>query len=321
MIELTIDADAAGKRLDRYLAGRFEDLGVGRINSQLRRRGITVNRKKVHADHRLEQGDVVRLYCEAVPRRIAGETIEEYRAAYRGLNESIGILYEDADVLIADKAAGVLSQRARPSDMSVNEWLIGLLLERGELRADTLGTFRPGVCNRLDRNTSGCIICSKTLAGARGMSTLISKGQVGKFYSALVYGDVRTPGELNGSLVKDAHTNTVTVDAGEAVLQDGARKVRLTYRPVAHMSGMTLLEVRLHTGKTHQIRAQLSAAGYPIVGDPKYGDRERDRGRVRGQRLHCTRLVFPEDKSLGELMGREIVSPIPISWGVEVRAI
>ena len=176
MTELIIDADAAGKRLDKYLSGRFRGLGIGRINKELRQRGITVNRKKTPADYRLQQGDVIRLYCEVPSQQQSDPALTQYAEARARFGSRISVLYEDADVMIIDKPAGILSQKAAPEDLSINEWFIGLMLERGEATAESLVSFRPSVCNRLDRNTSGCLICGRTLSGSRRMGACILSG-------------------------------------------------------------------------------------------------------------------------------------------------
>ena len=218
--------------------------------------------------------------------------------AYRQIKGRIGddgILYEDPDILIVRKPVGVLSQKAADTDRTMNEWLLGYLIENGEADAATLSRFKPSVCNRLDRNTGGILICSKSLTGARKIAELLRDRTLRKFYRAAVLGTVKKGGKIEGYLSKDTVTNTVNFTE---TAKNGGDWTRTTYAPVITGGRYSLLEMELITGKTHQLRSHLAQMGHPILGDPKYGDRkvnEKIRGEfgLRGQMLWCCRVEFP----------------------------
>ena len=158
-------------------------------------------------------------------------------------------------------------------------------------------TYRPSVCNRLDRNTSGLVICAKSLAGSQRLNELIRERRIRKFYRLFVKGVVREEGVLSGYLSKDVKTNRVAISSQAAL--DG-RKVLTRYYPVRNFSDITCLEAELVTGKTHQIRAHMALTGHPIVGDAKYGDaafneKFKKKYQLHYQLLHASRLEFPAD--------------------------
>lgn len=266
---------------------------------------------------------------------IPGAAPSEFAAAYRKF-AGIGILFENEHIVIVDKPAGILSQKAERMDLSLNEWLIGYLLANGSLSEEELRTFHPSVCNRLDRNTSGIVLCGKSLAGLQELSSLLKEGSIlqerslRKFYRTICAGEIKQEMVLEGMLKKDSKTNKVTIEhisreraagkwasgentaakalsvqlaAGEAAdfRTDGVY-VRTAVRPIACGGGYTYLEAELFTGKSHQIRAQLAAIGHPIIGDVKYGDEERNRYFMRKYRLkthllHACCVQFPPEDS------------------------
>ena len=218
------------------------------------------------------------------------------------------ILYEDEDILVLSKPAGMLSQKASAGDYSANDFVIDYLLESGQLCEQDLVTFRPSICNRLDRNTSGLLIAGKTTRGLQRINGQLRDRSVRKFYHCLVLGELAEEGLREGYLCKDEKTNTVRVSADPDELcrenshTSGGKavsRIETAWKPLKAENGMTFLEVHLITGKTHQIRAQLAAEGHPILGDPKYGDREANRKLKRefgvdAQLLHACRMEFPE---------------------------
>lgn len=263
----------------------------------------------------------------------SGRDAAEYVRAYHALSDSgISVLYEDSNILIADKPAGVLSQKAENTDISLNEWLIGYLLEEKSFPAEELHTFRPSVCNRLDRNTSGIVLCGKSLAGSQYLSSHIKDRSIQKFYRTICVGEIHGETTLRGYLEKDSVKNKVTVretvkDAGTANtagITNTAGKpyhpehhqdyIETTWRPLAVSHGYTLLDVHLVTGKTHQIRAHLASVGHPLIGDHKYGDRRvnlfmKDKFGLQYQLLHAYRAELPAVGTEGDT--RVICAPYP----------
>ena len=168
---LTIGKNQAGQRLDKYLKKALPGAGTGFLYKMLRKKNITLNGKKAEGKEILTEGDEVKcFFSEETFASLSGtksaEDTSDYRKAYRLLRD-VCVIYEDDDILLLDKPAGVLTQKAKPEDLSLNEWLIGHLLETGAIKEADLATFHPSVCNRLDRNTSGIVLCGKTLAGSQ----------------------------------------------------------------------------------------------------------------------------------------------------------
>ncbi len=321
MRELIIDANSAGLRLDRFLGKYMAGAPASFFYKMMRKKNITLNGKKCEGPERLAEGDTVRLY-------LAEETIGQFRQSAEktagaglasGPRARLNIIYEDKHILLVNKPAGMLSQKAAAKDVSLNEHILRYLLESGKITEEQLELFRPSVCNRLDRNTSGLVICGKTLAGSREMSALLRDRSLKKRYLCLVDGVLKGERRIHGYLKKNEQTNRVTVKDhpfGEAVPID------TVYRNLADNGRITLLEVELITGKSHQIRAHLADIGHGIIGDAKYGDETvnrlfRERYDLRVQLLHAWKVNFPEMKvEFAPLSGRQFTAP---PWPVMKR--
>ncbi len=215
----------------------------------------------------------------------------------------IDILYEDQDILILNKPSGILSQKTAPEDETVNEWIVSYYREKSF--SDPL--FTPSVCNRLDRNTSGVLLAGLSLQGSRQLSAMLKNRILHKYYLTIVSGRVKQAETVEGFLVKKASRNQVMIfKTREEALQARIVQpfyIKTRYEPLAYgrLKDMdfTLLKVELLTGKTHQIRAHLSAEGYPIIGDGKYGRKSvnavmKQYFGLRCQLLHAHEVVFPE---------------------------
>lgn len=340
MQEIIIGKNEGGQRLDKFLKKALPGAGTSLLYKQLRKKNITLNKTKADGSEILNQGDAIQFFFsdETYSKfRCMPETgstslaVSEYQRAYEKLGP-ISILYESDDILILDKPAGVLSQKSLPSDLSVNEWMIGYLLSRGKLTEEDLKTFHPSVCNRLDRNTSGLVLCGKSLAGSQVLSKLIRDRKVRKFYRTVCYGALCEEQTIRGFLKKDPKTNKVTVLSGSH--KDEGDRIETRYLPIAlaqsHQTRFTYLEVELITGKPHQIRAHLNSVGHALVGDHKYGKTPSSLqgtplGSLRSQLLHASFVLFPKWESVMEeyaayeevlkpLSGRQITSPLPADF-------
>lgn len=341
MKEIDITALEEGQRLDRLLGKYLRAASGGFIHKMLRKKNITLNGRRADGSEKLVQGDVVRLF-------FAQQTLEKFSGpnactgdaadpecgkaeGFLGAGEKqlypytpLDILYEDANVLLINKPAGMLTQKAKPQDISLNEYAIGYLLHTRALRTENLETFRPSVCNRLDRNTSGIVAVGKTVAGLQKLSELFSSRQIHKYYRCLVIGKVDSEQTIDGYLVKNDAENTVRImDRPDMAGEERAQRIVTRYRPVmfgtdgnsAH--DLTLLEVELITGKSHQIRAHLSYTGHPAAGDPKYGAKRRNeyffrQYGLKRQLLHACRIEFPQmEGALSNLSGKTFEAPLP----------
>lgn len=250
--------------------------------------------------------------------RVSRETarLQEGLAAYEKLSRQyhrLSLVYEDEAIAAAYKPAGVLSQKAEPSDVSLNEWFLGLLAKRGDVTEESLRIFVPSVQNRLDRNTEGLVLLARTLPGSHLLTSLQRQHQLRKFYQMVVFGRVEEGGVLEGFLEKNSAANHVLIHEKK---EEGGVYAKTVYRPLAAGSAakspVTLLEAELITGRTHQLRAQLAAAGHPILGDPKYGDLSRNqelrRLGIHTQLLICARVEFPELDGEFASLSRKVIT-------------
>lgn len=314
MKEIRIGENESGQRLDKFLLKYMSRAPKSFIYKMLRKKNITLNGKKAQGNEQLRQGDAVKLFLSD---DTIGKFSEPRTAGYA--ETELDILYEDKHTIFINKPAGMLSQKAAAEDVSLVEHLIAYLLKTGQISEEALATFRPSVCNRLDRNTSGIVAAGKSLAALQQLSAMFRERSLKKYYLCLVHGRVTEARRISGFLSKDERTNRVRVQrAGERRSpQKEEARIETEYRPLRSGDGVTLLEVHLITGKTHQIRAHLAAEGHPIIGDYKYGMRsvndsfKREYG-LSTQLLHSCRLCFPEcTGALSELSGREITAPVP----------
>lgn len=314
-----IDEKQAGQRFDKFLNKYLPNAGTGFLFKMLRKKNITLNGKKAEGKELLKTGDEIRFFfadetfqkfSETTSQRIS--SAKEYIAAYTKLqNSSVTVLYEDENVLIVNKPAGILTQKASPKDISLNEWLIGYLLTHNKISEEDLILFKPSVCNRLDRNTSGIVLCGKSLKGSQVLSKLIHNREIKKFYRTICKGILTEKVILNGSLTKDERTNTVT-------FTPKGNDIQTAYEPLKELKyGSTYLEVELITGKTHQIRAHLAGIGHPLMGDRKYGNEAYNKQaykhyELEHQLLHAYRVEFPASvEEIPTLSGKIIIAPLP----------
>ena len=291
---ITVSEDEAGQRIDNFLVTRLKGLPKSRLYRLLRKGEVRVNKGRIKPEYRLEAGDSIRL----PPMRVSeSKEVAAPGAAMRSRLEG-GVLYENDELLVIDKPAGLAVHGG--SGVS-----LGLI--------EALRATRPGetleLVHRLDRGTSGCLLVAKKRSALRALQGQLRSHQVDKVYLALVDGN--WPKGLD---VMDAPLNKVAAPSGEnfvRVSKDGKRALT-RFKVRKRFPGMTLLEVTLETGRTHQIRVHCQLAGHPLLGDDKYGSDARNlemRGRgLRRIFLHAHRLCFQSPAS-GETLCVE--SPLP----------
>ncbi len=326
MREFTISDREAGQRMDKYLRRMLSAAPQSFVYKMLRKKNIVLNGAKASGSEILKAGDVLALYlseetftkfapafADEKPEAFSPDSAEnkanrEEKTGRSPKSDALDIVYEDEDILIFNKPAGLLSQKAKPGDDSANDRVISYLLDSGQITEEELRTFHPSVCNRLDRNTAGLLIAGKTMRGLRETAELLRGRELAKYYHALVAGAVEEEARLCGFLVKDEAGNRVRL-----VAEGEGDSIETAYRPLARYGDATLLEVRLITGKPHQIRAHLSSVGHPVLGDAKYGDADLNRALrqatgLTGQLLVSCRMEFPD--------GRIVEIPDPETFSV-----
>ena len=321
MREIVIEKNEAGQRLDKFLAKYMNEAAKSFFYKMMRKKNITLNGKKCEGNEKLAEGDVVKLF-------LADDTIEKFSSVQvqEVKKVDLDILYEDDEIILVNKPVGMLSQKAKETDESLVEYLIDYLLGSGKLTESGLRAFRPSVCNRLDRNTSGIVAAGKSLAGLQMLSGVFKDRSIHKYYQCLVSGEIRDVKTVDGWLLKDEKKNQVRILTDvEAKRFEGKggdeepKRIRTKYEPIATDGRFTLLRVTLLTGRSHQIRAHLASLGHPIVGDFKYGgvSKVNPSGRtVKYQLLHSYRLEFPKlAEPFAYLSGRVFEAPLPGYFG------
>lgn len=309
MKTLIVTEKEAGQRLDKLLTKYLNLAGRGFIYKMLRKKNITVNGKKCDGSEKLSKGDEIKLF-------LAEETLQKFSQVQvqKVRDIQLSVIYEDAHILLINKPSGMLSQKAKEGDESLVEYVIDYLLKNGDLSSQDLATFRPSVCNRLDRNTSGLVAAGKSLPGLQILSEAFRDRSLHKYYYCVVKGALKEKRTISGFLLKDEKTNQVKIFKDQI---PESQPIVTTYEPVSVFDNYTLLRVTLVTGRTHQIRAHFSSIGYPLVGDGKYGDagvneEARRRFGIRHQMLHSFQMEFPDlPEPLSYLSGRMFTAPLP----------
>ena len=307
MKKITITDEYAGQRLDKYLKRLLPSCPGSLLYKQLRKKNITLNGSKADGSESVREGDTVEVFFsdETFDKFSQGEkqNTSRFENAYRSLG-SIDVVTEKDDFIIFNKPAGILSQGDNSGAYSINDYLIGYLLEKGDITGESLSTVKPSVCNRLDRNTSGLIICSKNLKGARLVNAFFHDRDINKYYLALCCGRFDMEGDRIAFVKKDEKENKLlftTEDDSEAM------EIRNGFEVIESTDDLSLLKIHLYTGKSHQIRAHLSQMGFPITGDPKYGG-NNGKYKAKRQMLHAYKLQLTGDSPY---RGMTFTAPMP----------
>ena len=276
MKKIIVDEKNVNQRLDKFL---FKILNVAPKNfvyKMLRKKNILLNNLKTCGNEILKQGDEIYLY-------LSDDTIKKFSCQKTKIKSKykINILFENEDVLICDKPAGILSQ---PDNKLTDDSVLNRLYNmRGE------NIF---ICNRLDRNTSGIIICAKNFIATQTLNNLIKNKSVEKYYLTIVKGKITRPNTLINFMQKDKTKNKIHINNNPI-----GDKIILKYKPLVFNNNFSLLEIKLITDKSHQIRAQLKNINHPIIGDKKYGDNQinicfKKKFGLDHQLLHAYKINF-----------------------------
>ncbi|MBQ6542534.1 MAG: RluA family pseudouridine synthase [Lachnospiraceae bacterium] len=322
MIEFVVTENLSEQRLDKVLKKLLREAPDSFVYRMLREKNITLNKKRAEGSDRTKEGDVIRFYfSDETYRKMGGpldtEGIKDtsQKTAVSASRPPKGtalpvVLCEDDDVLLFVKPFGLKSQKSSADDYSANDWVLSHYAKR---KSESVDRFRPSIVNRLDRNTGGIMAAGMSARGLRVLSELFRSRALRKYYYTIVSGEAPESMQAFGWIRKASGENLSIVSKDEVPGSQPIETdwVRLIYDPVRDLS---LLKVDLVTGKRHQIRAHLSALGYPVLGDPKYGDPVRNhRFGLSYQCLYCFRVEFPECELKG-ISGKSFSVPAPLEW-------
>lgn len=349
MKEIKVKSIEAGQRFDKFLKKYLREASSGFIYKMLRKKNIILNGKKADGSEILNDGDSIKMFFSdqtfdkftgktsandmdnhTLTSKIANSNMSKNDADNKGIDVytqdgikcisfkqyKVPIIYENNDLIFFNKPAGLLSQKSKPEDISLVDILTEYLKSTSE-DADAASGFRPGICNRLDRNTSGIVAAGKSVRGLQALSEVIKNRSVKKLYTCIVEGRVIKGEHMSGYLIKNSNDNIVSLSQKPV---EGAVKIETAYEPVSEMmvSGRayTRLSVELITGKTHQIRAHMAYTGHPIAGDGKYGSKTKT--ECGYQLLHAKNLVFDNmDGVLKPLSGMSIEAAVPENFKIK----
>lgn len=297
MKSFTIDKNDADQRLDKFIHKAVPNLPQSLLYKYIRTKSIKVNRARAEISTRLKAGDVVEMYIND-EFFVKPDTVYDFTRASTALN----IIYEDNNILLLDKKSGVL---CHPDDKEYIDTLIGrvkrYLYEKGEYNPDTDSSFVPSLVNRIDRNTGGIVIAAKTAEALRVLNQKMKDRELHKFYLCILIGvPAKKQATLHDYLIKDEQKNTVRIFKKP---HNGSKEISTKYRVLDTVNNLSLAEVELLTGRTHQIRAHFAFYGTPLLGDGKYGTNELNKkyGSYKKQFLYSYKLVFDFKTDAGAL--------------------
>ncbi|MBR2721959.1 MAG: RluA family pseudouridine synthase [Clostridia bacterium] len=310
---IKIKHNDAGQRLDKFLSKAVKGLPQSLMYKYIRTKKIKVNRARTQQNYMLCEGDEIQLFIReeffASPEQDAGALLR--------ITPKLSIVYEDENIILLNKRPGVLvHEDTAAQENTLIMHLKAYLAQKGEYSPDQEQSFAPALCNRIDRNTGGIVIAAKNAEALRVMNEKIRNDELRKFYLCAVHGRMKkSEATLRAFLQKRSTENIVDV-VDQA--RTGYKEIITKYKVRAEKGDVSLLEVELVTGRTHQIRAHLSHIGHPLLGDGKYGINRADREKgYKFQALYAYRLRFDfaeREGSLGYLDGKEFSIPMEDIW-------
>ena len=299
MKKIIITKQDENQRIDKYLLKIFADTSMSFIYKMIRKKNIKLNDKKANGNEILKNGDEIKLFFsdESFAKLTRKEKQTETQI-------DIDIVYEDEDIIVCNKPIGLLSQPDGKNSSLVDG------LEQ-YLYVDNISGFNVGICNRLDRNTSGLIVAGKSIVGLQLVNSAFANREVEKIYHTIVLGVLEKEEILEGYISKDIEKNMVFTSN-----QIDGVYIKTILSPICNNNEYTFLEVRIITGKTHQIRYHLSSINHPIIGDEKYGDKKtnkyfREKYNLKSHLLHCYKIKFVENDKNYLLGNKEFVGTYP----------
>lgn len=296
MKEIRITNNEEGQRLDRFLKKYLNKANQSFIYKMIRKKNIKLNDLKAEPETVLKKDDLVQLY-------LSDDTIDKFREKKTLIQTDIHfkVVFEDDNILIVNKPVGLSTQ----PDVTSSRNLIDEIKMYLDAKEENISfTFKPAVCNRLDKNTSGLVIAAKNYDTLKQTNKAIRERNIRKFYIAKVHGIIKENLELKDYLIKNDEKNMVKIVKSNV---DNSKMIVTYAQPVKIEKNYTWLEIEIETGRAHQIRAHLSSIGHPVVGDKKYGKKDSEKHQI----LHAYKLILDGyEENLAYLNKLEVKSDI-----------
>ncbi len=310
-MEFTISKLEANQRIDKYIKRMLKDAPISFIYKMFRQKDIKVNGKKANIDYILKENDEIKIYLK-------DDLLQQFKKeqVLKPIKANFTILYEDENIIVVDKPKGVLVHDDEGhNSITMQKMVLSYLNKKGEWDPNNETGFIPSPAHRLDRNTAGVLLFGKNLPALQQLFELFrEKDKIEKKYTLLVRGMINKSGVIDAPLLKDSETKLVKVDKKSKFAKNALTEYkRLKY----YDSGYSLVEAKLLTGRTHQLRVHFAYISHPIVGDNKYGDFKVNKEfaslySLNSQFLHATYFKFLEnvDGVLSYLKGKSFVSKL-----------
>lgn len=286
MKEFIINSNDAGQRLDKFVVKAVPRLPQSMMYKAIRNKRIKLNGKRAEISSRLREGDTVQMYLNDEFFDTAPET------EFMSVTSALNVLYEDENIMLLDKKNGMVvhEDNDNTADTLINR-VKRYLYDKGEYDPNAENSFAPALCNRLDRNTGGIVIAAKNAESLRILNQKIRDREIEKYYLCITVGvPPKRSDTLTAYLEKDSASNTVKVTDRKSSTN---KTIVTSYRVIRDNGKLALVEIKLDTGRTHQIRAHMAHIGCPLLGDGKYGiNRINKEYKVKTQALYSYRLKF-----------------------------